>query len=283
MLREDVIKKISDTYAKPDPPGSQPTAYLHCSRGPVAEESEEELRKRDEQIVREALLRGALWAAAPSFVQLLGMLPLWCLAIGLLAIGVLWFINFAAAFLKNWPLQPERALASFGGVFAVFVLTMSFATREVGHIAVLLPALSALGCLGLNVARGDASWTVHRHLLEPEEARPLVVAVDRLVAPGRGLVVAAFASFAALVLFNPVAGLFALPIALRFVAAVRHPKSITAAKEAFARFLSYNLHECYAPYTWQYDAPFRTPDARHAIFSLLMMLLGCGFAAAFNP
>ena len=123
MLREDLIEDITETYPAPEPAGAEPTAYLHCTRGPVAWEPEEVTRARDERIAGVALARGLGLVAIPSFVQLLSLIPdvryrfpafSACLCLG---------TGLARMVLDDWPQRPRMTLALLAAAHFLLIET----------------------------------------------------------------------------------------------------------------------------------------------------------------
>ena len=199
-------------------------------------------------------------------------------------VAVLLFLSFgtgfARTFLDEWPLRPGLALALLAAVHLLFIQVTAWGDQEAGHLVVLLPALLGLNWFGISLAREFALWTTNRLPLDEREAARLRDACDRLAVPDVGIVTAAVISFAVLTLGDPLLAVLALTAALAFFAGGDAGRA--AANEAIVRFFSYNDHECYSPFVFQFGEPFRTPAARRAIFSALTSALGCGLAAAAN-
>jgi hypothetical protein len=281
MIREDLIDDFTQTYPSPDPPGAEPTAYLHCTRGPLAFEPAGTTREREERLAGDALARGVLFAVVPSFVQLFTPLPALFLAAGLI-FALVCAAELVRAFLNDWPLRGGKALGLFAALAACFVLTSRWGLPELGLLAVLLPGLIGLNWFSVSLAREFARYVVHARLLDEEAASVVVAASGRLRLPDPGILAPPLAALALLELGSPFLALAALVAALGIVSLYRGEATVPAAKEALVVFFSYNDHECYAPFVFQFEGPFRTPAARRAILPPLMMLLGCGLAAAAN-
>jgi hypothetical protein len=127
MIREDLIETIAETYSAAEPAGAEPTAYLHCTRGPIAWEPEAATRARDERIAGAVLARGLFLGVAPSFVQLLAMLPAPCFAVGVTLLYVRHGANFARVILSDWPHRP-------GFTLTLLVLQPQTNSRFLGRI-----------------------------------------------------------------------------------------------------------------------------------------------------
>jgi hypothetical protein len=162
----------------------------------------------------------------------------------------------------------------------MFLQTTVWGDQEAGHITVLLPALLGLNWFATSLARVFARWTTNELLLDERESANLLDACDRLHGPDLRIVTASLISFVVLRLADPLLAFGALVAALLFFA--RDKVTRESANEALVRFFSYNDHECYSPFVFQFEEPFRTPAARRAIFSVLTSALGCGLAAAVN-
>jgi hypothetical protein len=280
MLREDLIENITETYPAPDPAGAEPTAFLHCTRGPVAWEPEGARRARDERIAGTVLARGLALCIAPSFVQLFAMLGEPWFAFVAVLLFLSFGTGFARTFLDEWPLRPGLALALLAAVHLLFIQVTAWGDQEAGYLMVLLPALLGFNWFGISLAREFALWTTNRLPLDEREATRLRDACNRLAVPDVGVVTAAAISFAVLTLGDPLLAVLALTAALAFFAG--GDAGHAAANEGIVRFFSYNDHECCSPFVFQFGEPFRTPAARRAIFSALTSALGCGLAAAAN-
>jgi hypothetical protein len=282
MIREDLIDDFAQTYPSPEPPGARPTAFLHCTRGPLAFEPAGATRERDEKLAGYALARPVLFAVMPSFVQLLTPLPLPFLAAGLIFFVLVSFAEFLRAFLNDWPLRGGETLGLLAAFFACFVLTSRWGLPELGLLAVLLPGLIGLNWFSVSLAREFARYVVHARLLEEEAASVLDAASGRLRLPDPGIIAASVAALLALEFGFPFLALAVLVAVLWIVSLYHGAATVPATKEALVRFFSYNDHECYSPFVFQFEEPFRTPAARRAILPPLMMLVGCGLAAAVN-
>ena len=217
---------------------------------------------------------------APSFVQLFAMLGEPWFAFVAVLLFLSFGTGFARTFLDEWPLRPGLALALLAAVHLLFIQVTAWGDQEAGYLMVLLPALLGLNWFGISLAREFALWTTNRLPLDEREATKLRDACDRLAVPDVGVVTAAVISFAVLTLGDPLLAVLALAAALAFFAGGGAGRS--AANEGIVRFFSYNDHECYSPFVFQFEEPFRTPAARRAIFSALTSALGCGLAAAAN-
>jgi hypothetical protein len=189
MRREDLIEDITETYPAREPAGAERTAFQHCTRGPVASEPEAVRRALDERIAAAVLARGLAISLAPSFIQLLAMLPGRGFASGTLLALVATGGGYARTLLADWPQRPRLTVALLMLVYLLFGMTTWYEDPAAGHVCVLLPAILALNWFANSLAREVARWGTSYLLLDEAEAARVRAGCDRLTVPeGRILI-----------------------------------------------------------------------------------------------